>query len=202
MKLTSRQQVKTLGLVLSLCVIALLCLGAFSTAMASSKKIDRQVRIFEKSMDIMLVDSPNWLVQNSEPTYGNYIDDYGVVFSFRASLVSRWYGKKSFWHWFDGDDDDDEDSRYYGKEMKRQARRYERGKEEIVETMMDLGDIFTTLGDNDILEIKVKLREAEYFDENDMRKLKMTVRMGDLRAYTDDRLSEDQIIDKIEIEED
>ncbi|MBU1948581.1 MAG: hypothetical protein KJ927_07720, partial [Candidatus Eisenbacteria bacterium] len=107
MKLFKLQQVKSLALVLSPFVIAFLFLGAFSPAMAGSKKIDRQIRVFEKAMDVMLVDSPNWLVQNSEPTYGNYIENHGVVFSFRASLVSRWYGNKSFWRWFGDDEDDD-----------------------------------------------------------------------------------------------
>ncbi|MBU1949852.1 MAG: hypothetical protein KJ927_14155, partial [Candidatus Eisenbacteria bacterium] len=86
--------------------------------------------------------------------------------------------------------------------LKRQARRYERGKEEIVETMMDLGDIFSNLDENNVLEIKVKLRNAEYFEDNDMRTLKMTLRLGDLRAYTNDKLSEEQLIEKIKIEED
>lgn len=179
-------------------VAALLVMGGLCAAQAGpdEKRMDRQIRIFEKVLDTVLVDSPNWLVANQEPSYGYYIEERGAVFSFRASLVGR-----EWWRIWDDDDDDDYD-RERSKVNRRQGRKYERGKDELIETLLDFSEVLTTLEDNEWVEINVKLRDARYFREQDLRRLKMKARVSDLRAYNDGRLSEDEATDKIVIEED
>lgn len=187
-------------------VAALLLAGALSTAQASEDRMDRQIRVFEKALDTMLVDSPNWLVANSEPSFGYYLDDHGVVFSFRASLVSdwdwdepgKWLGLLKSRKHRDHDDDDDWDR---DREAKRQERLYERGKEELVLTILDFGEILTTVKDTEWIEVSVKLRDAYYFRENDIRRLEMRAKASDLRSYYDGRIGEKEAMEKIQIEE-
>jgi hypothetical protein len=193
--------------VLGLAVTALLLTGALATAQAGPEdRMDRQIRVFEKALDTMLVDSPNWLVANSEPSFGYYLDDHGVVFSFRASLVSDWgWGEPTrLWNILkhrkhrDDDDDDDWES---DREAKRQERLYERGKEELLLTLLDFGEILTTVADDEWVEISVKLRDAYYFRENDLRRLEMRAKASDLRSYYDGRMGEKEAMEKIQIEE-
>ena len=51
-----------------------------------SRRMDKQIRIFERVMDDMLVESPNWLVRSAESTRGTYIEGHGAVFSFKVDL--------------------------------------------------------------------------------------------------------------------
>jgi hypothetical protein len=174
--------------------------GAASTVLAGSdERMDRQIRVFEKALDTMLVDSPNWLVRNSEPTHGYYVGDHGAVFSFRASLVSWWDDDHGpWWRWWKDRDDDDRD---WDEVVSRQERKYERGKKEIVESLLDFGEVLSSLDDDDWVEISVKLRDAAYFRENDLRRLEMQIKMRDLRAFYEGRTGEKEVIDKIQIKE-
>jgi hypothetical protein len=166
-------------------------------------RMDRQIRVFEKAIDTMLIDSPNFLVSNSEPTHGYYVDDHGAVFTFRTSLVSK-YGGWDWWDhlWHRDDDDDHKGKKDRKKIAEKQAELYEDGKEELIETLLTFGEVLTTLGDTEWLEVKVRLRDAYYFKEHDLSRLKMKVKMSDLRAYYDGRLQEEQAAGRIEIDED
>ncbi len=168
---------------------------------------DRQVRAFESALDAMLVDSPNWLVQSTDPTHGRYVKNHGAVFSFKASLVGNWDNDNHWWQWWDDDDDDrryDRDDRdeWEAREMKRMARRYRKGQEELVETLIDFGEILSSLDDDDIVEIDIRFRRSAYFREAGIRELNAQVSMGDLRSYYDDTISEDELASRIKLVED
>jgi len=206
-KTNKTQKLRALRLVRwAACGLLLVAVTAQTAQAGPEDRRERQISVFERALDDMLVESPNWLVRNGEPTYGYYVDDHGAVFSFRASLVSRHNNWGESWWKFWGDDDDDEDydrnSRSYDREVERQARRYESGKEEIIETILDFGEVLGSMSDTDVLEISVKLRSAPYFRENDLRKLEMKVKMSDLRAYYDGRMSEEAITSAVEVTED
>ena len=196
-----------------------------------ARKLDRQVGVFESVVDEMLVDSPNWLVRGRENARAVYVDGYGVVLTFEASLVDRdyrfggkwWKGLNFLKH--KGDriivriDDDDEVIEIEGlddedlkdvQEMKeklsqkaatRQEKRYQRGKTEIIDVILDHGDFLTNLKSEDWLEVVAVLHDAEYFEDNDLHRLSMRVKMKDLREYADDKLSEENVIKKIEVRE-
>lgn len=59
---------------------------------AAPEKVIRQIGVMEKIIDKVLVDSPNFLVQRGDNARGLYIDGFGVVFTFDASLVNEFYG--------------------------------------------------------------------------------------------------------------
>lgn len=201
------------GLVLASLIVSA---GLISSAVAGSdsdeRRQDKQIRIFERLMDDMLIESPNWLVRSMESTRGDYIDAHGAVFSFKVDLNSqKWFGGN---HWSYYQDDDDshvivirDDGRVRGRKvtdedvLEREEKLYRRGKEEIIETIVDFGEMFTALDDGDWIEIKVRLRGAKYFKENDLRKLSVKVKMADVRAHSRGTLDEEGLIARIQIKE-
>lgn len=203
------------GLVLAGAALSLIAGDA--EAGAKSKKMSRQIELFERIVDQMLVDSPNWLVQSREETRGTYVDGHGAVFTFDASLVGAGWGKgieKKIWKMLGdehvfllGDEDEEEEElqeeklKWREKDLKRQARRYERGKVEIVELLADFGDVLTTLGDGEWLEIEASLDDASYFEENELRRLTLKVKMSDVRAFADERIDEKAFVGKIQTQE-
>ena len=214
MSMRSRRALRWLGLLGALAMVG--TLASEASASSDTRKIRKQIRVFEAMVDQMLVDSPNWLVQSSEEARGSYVEGHGVVITFDASLVggSRWYGHKD--HWWDWIWDDDErvvilkdegeeaesDSRKWrDRVMKKQERLYTRGKVEITDTILDFGDVLGFAKDDEWLEIEARLRRAEYFHEKDIDRLTMKVKMADVRAFADGKISEEDLIKKIQVEE-
>ena len=64
-----------------------------------NRKLKRQINVMEKVINEVLLDSPNILVFSQDPAHGIYLDEFGVVFTFDASLVE----KDSKWDWDDFD---------------------------------------------------------------------------------------------------
>jgi len=205
---------------LSLLALGLVDLGGAPTASAGpDRKSDRQIDIFETVLDEMLVDSPNWLVRGHRNARGRYRSGEGVSFSFDVSLVGgdwndgKWWSgfsrDRSYWFAFDDDDDYDEDredrrarrKEWREREMSRQERMYKRGKTEIIDTLMDFGDVLTTVPDGEWIEINVDLDRAEFFWEKDLRELTMRVKMADVRAYADEKIDEEALVQRIEVTE-
>ncbi len=86
-----RSRAGTLAVALGL--VSLFIGSTVCSAQASDSKVTdktkRQIRIMEKIMDEVLRDSPNLLVFSTDPTHGIYLDEFGVVFTFEASLVGK-----------------------------------------------------------------------------------------------------------------
>jgi hypothetical protein len=173
-------------------------------------RLDRQIGIFEKVLDDMLIESPNFLVQSRDNAQGTYIDGLGAMFTFRTSLNSRHRG--SHWDWLGDtiahfivvDEDDHEilsDRDLREREIQEQTRLYADGKDEILEALRDFGGVLTSLGDADRIEIRVRLGGDAYFKENTLRKLTVSVTMGDVRAYMNGDLGAERFADRVSIKE-
>jgi len=191
--------------------------GLISSAVAGSdsdeRRQDKQIRIFERIVDDMLVESPNWLVRSVESTRGDYRDGHGAVFSFKVNLNARRWYDDDHWSYYHDDDDGshvivirDDGRSKRRKEMdedvlEREEKLYRRGKEEIIETIIDFGEMLTSLEDGDWIEIKGRLRGAAFFKENDLRKLSVKVKMADVRAHARGTIDEDELVARIEIKE-
>jgi hypothetical protein len=63
--------------------------GAQTPRSVQSKKLTRELAIMEKIIDQMLLDSQNFLVYSQPETRGLYLEEFGILFSFQASLVNR-----------------------------------------------------------------------------------------------------------------
>ncbi len=63
-------------------------------------RLKKQIRIMEKILNEVLEESPNLLVHSTTPSHGIYLNGFGALFTFEASLVggfgwSTWeFGKK------------------------------------------------------------------------------------------------------------
>lgn len=61
---------------------------------ATSRRLMRDINVMEKVLDQMLLDSRNLLVYSHENNArGLYLDEFGVLFSFQASLIDRETGE-------------------------------------------------------------------------------------------------------------
>jgi len=98
----------TLGVICLLASTLLLFGADASIAGDKTTKIERQIDVMEGAIDDMLVDSPNFLVAGRHVTDGFDIDDYGVLFTFEASLTGLgWHDDSGFslshfWPWTGG----------------------------------------------------------------------------------------------------
>lgn len=189
----------------------------------TSRKMDRQIGLFERVVDDMLIESPNWLVRGRDNSRGTYVDGHGLIVTFDATLVNwdmdyygdgwKWWKKGRVYvidedDWEDEGEDEKDSSRsrrsrdkWIEHEMKKQERLYGRGKTEIVDVILDFAEFMSTLKDTDVIEIEAFLGNATYFIEKDLSTLTMTVKMSDVRAYSDGKIDEEGLISKIETKE-
>jgi hypothetical protein len=193
--------------------------------------MDRQIELFERILDDVLVESPNWLVQGHHETRGRYHAGEGVRFSFDASLTSGWGDHwmdgrwwKGLWHDDDhvvilrGDDDDDEkadqddkkvsrdDRRALRKswidhELKREERLYKRGKAELVDAILQNAELLNAVPDAEFITIDVDLGNAEIFDEKNMDELTLKAKMADVRAFSDGKIDEKTMVERVQVQE-
>ncbi len=222
----------------TLIVLTVLALGLFFVTQANaadgvmSRKMGRQIDVMERIIDQVLIDSPNFLVHGRDNARGLYLEEYGVLFTFDATLV---HGSgddltKMFKKWelgfhveegedgsmtlvipdFSGDedledvledeglaDDVDELRSWRDREQVREERLYKRGKAEIVDLLLDYGDTLTSLPDGSWVAVVAFLRDNRFFEEEDFSKLVLKAKIDDLRMYTSEDISEEEMIKRI-----
>jgi hypothetical protein len=217
------------GRMLGTAALGILVLAGPALAGPDSRKMDRQIDLFERIVDDMLVESPNWLVRSHHEARGRYRSGEGARFTFDATLIDQgWFGSRggSWWKSFLRDDDDvividrddwdnldDKDladlrrdskkSREEHKDrlLKHQERLYERGKSEMVEMLADFGDLLTTVPDGETVQLVAYLGDADYFYEHDIRTLTMTAKMSDVRAAANGSIDEKKFVQLVKVEE-
>jgi len=173
------------------------------------KNARKQVRIFERDLDDLLIESRDWLVPGRENARAYYIPGTGLLVSFQATLVSHdrnWSVRFLDHRWrFDDDDDDDRDRSDRGtrreKVREREERRYERGKEELVDFLLEYGRDLEFLSPNDNIILVAYLGDSDYFWNEDLNHLTLTVKASDLRTHAAGNLSEDETRARITINE-
>lgn len=199
---------------------------AFAVEPPASRKMTRQIDVMERIIDQVLIDSPNFLVSGRGNTRGLYIEDYGVVFTFSASLVHK--GKS--WNFdfsngfkvmdddgrkiivvdpdedIDPDDidaalDDDEDDGSLSRSDRRQERLYRRGKAELVDLFLDYGDTMTTLENGQWVAVVAFLRDSSYFTDQRISRLVLKAKIDDLRGFASEKISEKELVKRIVEEE-
>lgn len=205
-------------------------------------KLERQIAVAQRTIDEMLVESPNFLVRNSEPTEGLEVEDAGVLFIFEASLTGpewdflghshRWSrlwrhddrivlidrGDKKKEIILDGhrlvikdgsvylsDGDElrrlDEDEWEAQDDLEGQLEKYEAGKAEMIDALLDCGDILGALPAERWVRIEARLDDVELPDDREIHRLSVRAKLADLRSYSDGRLSEEEIRARVEIKE-
>ncbi len=208
------------GATFGVCALALTLVAAGPAAADPDRKMDRQIELFERVLDDVLVESPNWLVQSRKESRGRYRAGEGALFRVDASLVnSGHWGSSKWWNgWWDDDDriividdddwDEDDDKprsekrkKWMDRVLKREERMYSRGKSEIVEAIADYGDLLSGVPAGESLVIEVDLERADLFEERDMSTLRFTAKMSDIRAFADGQIDEKAMVTRIQVDE-
>ncbi|MEZ4649645.1 MAG: hypothetical protein R3E97_12850 [Candidatus Eisenbacteria bacterium] len=206
------------GAFVALAVTGLLVLSlGVAQADPPSKKAQREIRMFERVMDDMLIDSPNWLVPGRDITRGYYVPGHGVIYTFQASLVDRDWGRKLRFNigWWDDDDwrdrrdrrdrdrdrDDDKSDSRKDRYVDREERLFERGKQEVFDLLYDFGDTMESIGANETVTVVACLGDDDLFWDRDIRTLEMVVKISDLRAAANGSLSEDDFQKRVQVQE-
>ncbi|MFN8180070.1 MAG: hypothetical protein U0167_19210 [bacterium] len=210
------------GMLLGAALLPGLPLGSAWAVDPPPGKMARQIDVMERILDQVLLDSPNFLVHGRPDARGLYVKEFGVIVSFDASLVEKDNDKN--WNFdlgkgfkiveengkkviiFDSDStaaDEDKDAKRAKKAAKpsgkesTQERLYKRGKAEIVDTLLDYGDTMTTLESGKWVAIVAFLHDSRYFDERGMSRLILQAKIDDLRLYSADKLSEEEMVKRI-----
>ena len=102
-----------------------------------------------------------------------------------------------------GEDSDDARTRRTMRKrmMERDEKIYTRGKQEMVDFMVDFGDAIDGLRDDQMIVLVAYLRDHEYFERNDLSHFVIRAKVGDLRAYANGSLTEQAVIAKFAQEE-
>lgn len=162
----------TLGVICLLASAPIMFGAGSSIAGDKPTKIERQVDVMEGAIDDMLVDSPNFLVAGRHVTDGFDIDDYGVLFTFEASLTGLgWddhYGG-SFAHWLPWN---------WDKKHKIIVLKDEDGDDKEIE----LDGSHIVIRDGDV-----------YFLGDDEQSLKKMIKDGKLETIDDEEYREQQL---------
>jgi len=185
----------------------------------------RQIGVMEKIVNQVLVDSPNFFIQERENCRGMYVKDEGLVFTFSASLVEKDWDLDKLMKWGDvtvektedgytvrrnekdkdkdkGEDKDDEDDEDM-EDMdvaalrKKQERTFLRGKAELIDVILDYGDTMTTLDPGKYLTIVGYLRDSDYFEEEGFSRIILKAKIDDIRAYGTGKITEDDMVKRI-----
>jgi hypothetical protein len=208
-------------------LLTILCGGiALASGPASPEKLGRQIGMMERTIDRFLVDSPNFLVTSGKNACGFYFADYGVVFTFNAQINDNWnWGGDWFFgpgshitvttedgerqiiikknggkHWdikrLVGDDEDEDEDVTIDT-----VKLYERGKEELVEMLLDEGENLGAIPGGQYVMIAARMNDDDLKHEKKITRLTLKAKIDDLKAYGDDKLSETEMKSRIVIEE-
>lgn len=179
------------------------------------KNARKEVRVFERDLDDLLIDSRDWLVPGRENARAYYIPGNGLLVTFQATLVShdRDWSVRFLDHRWDDDDDEDEDEdddkdrnrsdrrSRRERESGREERRFERGKEELVEFMLEYGRDLEFLAPGDNITLVAYLGDSDYFWDEDLDQLTVTMKASDARAHATGNLSADAAKAKVTIDQ-
>lgn len=178
---------------------------------ANWESMRRDVSRFERELDEMLIDSPNFLVSGGDNARAVYLPETGLIVTFDATLVgsrfSRGIGRFNFSRhgrditifggddddWWDDDEDDDRDSKIEkdakvekedrsSKRKGREERRFTRGKEELVEFLADYGGEIDGLRDDEAIVIVACMDDNRHLKRNGISRVVTRVRVGDLKG--------------------
>lgn len=187
------------------------------------RKLKRQIDVLEQVLNQVLLDSPNFLVSGRNAAGGLYLDEYGVLMTFSASLVQK--DKEWNWSWnnkfkvehedgkiivyMDDDEADDKDadeirkefSEWQDKKNVQEERLYERGKTEIMDMMLDYGDTVSGLRDNQWLTVAAFLGKNDFFQDRKISHLVIKAKMADLKSYGAGSIDEKSMRERIVVEE-
>lgn len=83
----------------------------------------------------------------------------------------------------------------------RQAQKYERAKQELIDVMLECGGVLRALPAGQTVKIVAHLDDMDLPKDREIGRLTLQAKIDDLRSYADDQLSEEQMRARIQIKE-
>jgi hypothetical protein len=184
-------------------------------------RIQKRISAAEKTLDHVLLDSPNFLVQRGRNAHGLYVPDFGAILTFNAQVNADDSIVEVF-----GDDEHsrvivrhDRGHRHHGPpavmrvfgisvnrgdhgdEGDDPVSLYQEGKAELVEMILDQAGTLGALPAGQWIVVSGCIDDDTLRDEKQISRLVLRVRTDDLRAYADGKLDDAAAAQKILIEE-
>jgi hypothetical protein len=191
-----------------------------SAAEDGQARVERKIRVMERVLDEILVQSPNVLVGAGGGTRGLALEGYGAVFVIDASLGEHllWaadedalLGGMMSWEeqraWGRGSTDEErtrdrqkklEDGELNWEKKKKEAeekrqQRFDAFKAELIDALVDYGPTLSELGDDQWVALEVFLGEQGLFGGNRGTRLEIKVKIRQLRQHSGGGLSRDAV---------
>ncbi len=194
------------GTVTAVLLVLLTCL-AVNEARGEDREVRRQTRVMEKVFDTAMIESENALVTRGENTQGVYLEGYGVVFTLEFSFVDRKSRKliemlddldslKVYWEEMIGL------SKEGGPLAQQRREQLDHVREELIGILIGYGSTLSFLQPSEVVTV-VAFPWEDAWDVSPAPVRNMTIRAkaGDLRAYGEDRIQEEEMKKRLEIVE-
>jgi hypothetical protein len=209
-------------LVVAALMVAVLGLVAVSAAAAddTASRLDRKVKVMERVLDEVLIQSPNVVVSARGVTRGLVLEEYGALFTLEASVGGTDMFRMVLPEVPDapsvimGSGDDEEiivaprhpdraqrEDRWLEKSAEKRAEQYKAFKSEMIDAIVDYGVTLTELKDDQWLAVVAFLDSRPLFGGDEGGRLMLKIKMRDLRQHSAGTLSRDAVVKRVIVEE-
>ena len=192
------------------------------------ERLDRKVRVMERVIDEVLIQSKHVTVGPGRSTRGVVLDEFGALFTFDADvgvgllpgvprlMISRDRGDHTIVlapkpprPSEPGEELEREEIEEYhlkleewkDKEEQKQRENYAAFKTEVVDTLVDYGGTLTELKDDQWVAVLAFVGENPLFGGESGSRLMVKVKARDLRQYGAGSLSRDAVVKRVVVEE-
>lgn len=205
-------------LVVAALMVAVLGLVAVSATAAddTASRLDRKVKVMERVLDEVLIQSPNVVVSARGVTRGLVLEEYGALFTLEASVGTDMFvfavPEPPAAPIGGGDEDRiiiapdrphrvGREDEWLEKSNEKRAEQYAAFKAELVDAIVDYGVTLTELRDDQWLAVFAFLDSRPLLGGDGGGRLALKVKMRDLRQHSAGALSRDAVKGRVIVEE-
>lgn len=208
-------------LVVAALIVAVLGLVAVSATAAddAASRLDRKVRVMERVLDEVLIQSPNVVVSARGVTRGLVLEEYGALFTLEASVGTEMFllalpevPDAPTVMMGSGDEEPvivaprrldhaGHEDRWLEKSKEKRAEQCRAFKSEMIDAIVDYGVTLTELRDDQWLAVVAFLDSRPLLGGGEGSRLMLKVKMRDLRQHSAGALSRDAVIKRVIVEE-
>ena len=200
-------------------MVAALGLMAVSATAAddTASRLDRKVRVMERVLDEVLIQSPNVVVSSRGVTRGLVLEEYGALFTLEASVGTEMFvfamprppaapiGEDDADHIIVAPNRPDRAGRedeWLEQSNEKRAEQYAAFKSEMMDAIVDYGVTLTELGDDQWLAVVAFLDSRPLLGSDDRGgRVMFKIKMRDLRQHSAGNLSRDAVKGRVTVEE-
>ena len=199
-------------------MVAVLGLMVVSATAADDRtsRLDRKVKVMERVLDEVLIQSPNVVVSARGVTRGLVLEEYGALFTLEASVGTDMFvlavPEPPAVPIGDGDDDQvfvaprhperpGREDQWLEKSREKRAEQYAAFKSELTDAIVDYGVTLTELRDDQWLAVVAFLDNRPLLGGGEGSRLMLKIKMRDLRQHSAGSLSRDAVKGRVVVEE-